>query len=265
MQQLSRDGVTLAYEEAGSGAPPLVFVHGFGSDHTSFAPQVERFRAAHRVVAVDLRGHGASDAPQQDYTIAGFADDVAWLCEQLGLYRPLVVGHSMGGLVALELGARRADLVAGIALLDAPVCAPAPLLEGLAGLAQALRGPHYQAAVRGFIEQAIFLPTDDADVKARVLAVVDRMPQHVMVAEMDELARYDSAAVTAACAVPALLITAAFPLADVARARELCPTLQVGQTVGAGHFHQLLVPQQVNAMLERFLATAAPTPQLATA
>jgi len=265
MQRLVRDGVGLAYTEAGSGGPPLLLVHGFGNDHTSFEPQVEHFRRARRVVAVDLRGHGASDAPRQAYTIAGFADDLAWLCEQLGLYRPLVVGHSLGGLVALELGARWPELVAGIALLDAPVCAAAPLREALGGLAQALRGPEFRAVVQGFIEQAGFLPDDDQAVKARILEIVGRAPQHVMVAEMEELARYDSAAAAAACRAPALLIAAAAPLADVARFRELCPRLVVGQTVGTGHFHQLLVPDQVNGMLERFLAAVAQAPDPAAA
>ena len=66
-------------------------------------PQFDYFGRTHRVVAVDLRGHGASDKPMQEYTVAGFADDLAWLCDQLGVVKPVVVGHSMGGNVAFEL------------------------------------------------------------------------------------------------------------------------------------------------------------------
>ena len=79
MQQLDHDGVALAYEEAGNGDPPMLLVHGWCCDHTYFTPQFERFRHKHRVVAVDLRGHGQSDKPQQDYSMAMFADDLAWL------------------------------------------------------------------------------------------------------------------------------------------------------------------------------------------
>jgi len=75
MQQLNRDGVILAYEEAGSGAPPFLLVHGFGGNHTNLAPQFEYFRCSHRVVAVDRRGHGQSDKPEQAYTIPAFAPD----------------------------------------------------------------------------------------------------------------------------------------------------------------------------------------------
>ena len=85
MQRLNRDGVGLAYEEAGRGEPPILLVHGWTCDHTYFAPQFEHFGRAHRTIAVDLRGHGESDTPEQDYTVAGFADDLAWLCEQLGV------------------------------------------------------------------------------------------------------------------------------------------------------------------------------------
>ena len=87
VQHMNRDGTALAYEDTGAGDPPFVFVHGWTCNHTHFAPQVEHFGRQHRTVAVDLRGHGASAAPEQDYTISGFADDVAWLCEQLGVAR----------------------------------------------------------------------------------------------------------------------------------------------------------------------------------
>jgi pimeloyl-ACP methyl ester carboxylesterase len=60
------------------------------------ASQFDYFGRTHRVVAVDLRGHGASDKPMREYTVAGFADDLAWLCDQLGVVKPVVVGHSMG-------------------------------------------------------------------------------------------------------------------------------------------------------------------------
>ena len=70
------DGVKLFYEEAGSGDPPLVFVHGWCCDHTYFQPQFDHFKSSHRVIAVDLRGHGQSDKPQISYTMDLFADAI---------------------------------------------------------------------------------------------------------------------------------------------------------------------------------------------
>src|SRR4051794_13633078 len=103
--------VTLHYDEAGAGDPPILFVHGWTCTNAHFEPQMAYFAPTHRVVAVDLRGHGRSDKPEQEYTITGFADDMVAFCREVGLERPVVVGHSMGGAVALELAARAPDLV----------------------------------------------------------------------------------------------------------------------------------------------------------
>jgi pimeloyl-ACP methyl ester carboxylesterase len=74
----------------------------FGAcDHTFFSPQIDYFSQYHRVKAPDLLGHGASDAPLQKYTVMQFADDLAWLCRELQVEQAVLVGHSMGGVVAL--------------------------------------------------------------------------------------------------------------------------------------------------------------------
>jgi pimeloyl-ACP methyl ester carboxylesterase len=97
MHLIKKEGVTLAYQDINPDLPPMLFVHGWGCDHTALAPQAEFFRHSHRVVSIDLRGHGKSDAPDQDYTMAAFAHDLVWLCTELALTNPVVVGHSMGG------------------------------------------------------------------------------------------------------------------------------------------------------------------------
>lgn len=256
MNQLSRDGVALAYEEAGSGAPPLVFVHGAYCDHTDFAPQIEHFRRDHRVVAVDLRGHGESDKPEQEYTVAGFADDLAWLCRELGIHKPVVAGHSLGGMVALELAARFPDLPAAIVALDASILVPDSSFPLLEQVNRAIRTPGYRDAILGFMSMA-FLPVDDPQRKERILDGMSRVAEHVMTSTWEHgLARWDSAAAAEACGVPVLYVDHGAPNCDIARFRQLCPQLVTGQTVGSGHWAMLEVPQQVDAMIERFIAHA---------
>jgi pimeloyl-ACP methyl ester carboxylesterase len=256
MQQLIRDGVALAYQEVGRGDPPLLLVHCWTCDHTFLAPQAQYFSKRHRVVSVDLRGHGESDKPEQAYTVAGFADDLLWLCEQLAVTRPVVIGHSMGGNVALDLAAQHPDFPAAIVMIDSCIV-PAPgLAAPLQQASEALRGQDFREASRQLIE-SVCLPTDEAERKARLIAVQTSAPQHVMSSAFDEhIILWDGAAAAAACRVPALYIGAASPLADVPRLRELCPHLVVGQTVGAGHFNNQEVPEQVNAMIERFLSVS---------
>jgi len=260
VHQLTRNGVALFYDETGQGDPPILLVHGWCCDHTYFAPQIEHLRKEHRVVAVDLRGHGRSDKPRQEYTMEGFADDLAWQCGQLGVANPVVIGHSMGGAIALEIAARLPGWPAAIVLLDSGVLLPHTLVEGLQPFRRALRTSHYRDAMRQYLTR-FFLPTDAPAVKERIVDAMSAAPQHVAASAYEKWLRYDSAAAATACKVPVLAISSAHPIADLVRFRELCPQLVTGQVVGSAHFIQLMVPEQVNPMIDRFLAIGLPRPQ----
>lgn len=257
MASLKRDGVLLAYDDVGSGAPPLLLVHGYACDRSAMARQAAHFAPAHRVVSVDLRGHGESDKPEGCYTIPAFADDLAWLCRELGLYRPVVVGHSLGGMIALDLAARYPDLAAAIVALDATIVPPASTGAMLGPVTEGLRGPAYREVLKQFLGAA-FSPWDDPGRKARILAACDRLPEHVVRSTwLDGMLTWDSEAAVAACSTPILYVDSGLPNCDLERFREPCPHLMTGQTVGAGHFHQLEVPDQVNPMIDRFLTIVA--------
>src|SRR5512143_1130209 len=105
MSHLERAGCRIVFEDAGGAPPPLVLVHGWCCNRRFLEPQRQHFCARHRVIPLDLPGHGDSDAPQRDYSIPAFAADLAWLCEELDLDKPVIIGHSMGGAIALELAA----------------------------------------------------------------------------------------------------------------------------------------------------------------
>ena len=98
---------------------------------------------------------------------------------------------------------------------------------------------------------------DDQQRKAQIVESMTSAPQHVMASAMDQTSSWDGVSALSACKVPTLLISAGRYVVDVNRLCELCPQLVFGQTVGAGHFNQLEVPGQVNAMIERFIAMSA--------
>jgi len=255
METLTRGDVRLVYEEAGQGEPAMVFVHGWSCNRAFFAPQLQHFSKRQRCVGVDLRGHGESDKPAQDYTMEGFADDLVWIFEQLGLDRPVVVGHSMGGTVSLALAARHPEQVRAIVMVDGGTRNLADPDPAFAERARGLAGPDYQAAARKSIN-AMFLPGDDP---ARCDWVMEQMlatPRHVMLSATEGSGRFDMVAAASSCKVPALYIQAGRPKPELVRFQQLCPQLVLGRTVGSGHFNQLEVPDQVNAMIERFLALA---------
>ncbi len=256
MKNLVRDGVRICYEEAGTGAAPIVFIHGWCCDSSYFAPQAAYFSTRHRVVSIDQRGFGSSDKPEQEYTIEGFADDLAWLCGELGIERPALVGHSLGGAVALATAVRHPGLPRAIALCDPAVVVPEVVRKSIRPFIDALGGPGHLGIAAGFMRDRLFSPTDDAARRERIVEAMCATPQHVMHSAFRNLFAFDSESAARACRVPALLIDAEAPVADRIRFRTLCTHLQTAQTAGAGHFHQLEVPDQVNAMLERFLSLA---------
>jgi len=119
-----------------------------------------------------------------------------------------------------------------------------------------LKTPAFREVARGLVENAMFLPTSDPALKERIVGGMAGAPQQVMVSAMEQIFAFDSEAALAACRVPLLNLSAAVPLVDTARLRKLRPEVVTGQTVGSGHFIQLEVPDQVNAMLARFLETS---------
>ncbi len=262
MPYLDRDGVKLYYEEAGNGDDTMLFVHGWCCDHTHFAPQFEHFAGRYRVVAVDLRGHGQSDKPDETYSIHGFADDIAWMCGQLGVDHAIVVGHSMGGLTTLILSAEHPELVRAAVFVDAPLLLPADALTQRRPILDTFWGDDYVNAAVAYANDRFFIDTDDPHRRAHVLEAVAAMPQCVLASAWQSILETDS--VPAATALgergtPALYIGSARPLADLTQLRQLVPQAIIAQTAGAGHFCQLEVPDQVNAMIERFLKIAVHT------
>lgn len=251
MQFKHKEGVALAYEEKGTGRP-MVFLHGTGCDHTYFAPQVEYFAATHRVINVDLRGHGQSDAPHQDYTITLFAEDIAWLCNELGAKKPILVGHSMGANIALELAGRYQDVPASIIMLDPVMFLSAEVLESLKPLFEAIQGEHAVAAYKEGLA-SLTLPTDQHS--AKMIAAL-QVPRHVLSsAFLNQIQTFDAAAAASRCTVPAAYVatTTPFRTADVDRLQSLIPHLITAKTLGSGHLCMIEVPDQINAMVSRFL------------
>src|SRR5690242_427701 len=98
--------------------PSILLVHGLASNARIWDLLAPLLAPSFRLVAIDQRGHGVSDKPDDGYDLATIAGDLAQVIDALGWSRPLVVGHSWGANVALQLAAGHPDLPAGIVLLD---------------------------------------------------------------------------------------------------------------------------------------------------
>jgi pimeloyl-ACP methyl ester carboxylesterase len=263
-----RDGVRLAHFQAGpcdSQNPPLVLVNGWTGDHGIFTPQILHFSKSRRVVAVNLRGHGASDAPEQEYTMAGFADDIAWQCGQLGLEKPVIIGHSLGGAIALELCGRYPELAGGMMMIDSIVMTPPAVLRDhpdVHRLLEDIGGPDYLAVSR----RNAWEIGCDYDDPARRQAIYDKYilppcentPQAVAYSAIkNALLNHDPVPAAERCKIPMGYISADVPQVNMVRdldhLQRLCPQVVISKTMLAGHFNTIEVADQINAMIERFL------------
>lgn len=117
MPYFMRGGCRLHYEDHGQGTPVLL-VHGLGSSTLDWEYQIPALSRRHRVLALDVRGHGRSDKPRAAYRIADFADDVAALIEHLKLPPIHLVGLSMGGMIGFQLAVERVGLLASLTVVN---------------------------------------------------------------------------------------------------------------------------------------------------
>ena len=108
---------------AGDGVPIFV-LPGITSPAATWNFVARRLGVDVPTYVLDQRGRGYSDHPPTGYTLDHYAEDAARTIEALGLDRPVVVGHSMGGRVAMRFAARHPELLRGVAVIDAPVCGP---------------------------------------------------------------------------------------------------------------------------------------------
>lgn len=121
MPEISRGDFTISYEEAGDlESPAVVLLHGFTSDNRMWLPVAGPLSEDYRVIAPDLRGHGATSAPQDldSYTIEAYADDLAGFLDDLEIDVCVVVGCSFGGMVALQFATTWPERLAGLVLSD---------------------------------------------------------------------------------------------------------------------------------------------------
>lgn len=151
MDDLRTDLVVTRYGQPAGAAPTMLFLHGLTDSGRAWPEAVRHWADSYAIVAVDQRGHGSSPRFTREQLDARpgevMVDDATTVLEQLGS-PPVVVGHSLGGAVALTIGVRRPELVRALVLED-----PAPLGPGDAG-ADPARGERFVAGVRQSRETA---------------------------------------------------------------------------------------------------------------
>jgi pimeloyl-ACP methyl ester carboxylesterase len=249
------NGVTLRGEDHPGDGPSLVFVHGWCCDRSFLAPQVEFFakQRSQRVVSLDLRGHGQSTGHDSECTIEQFAADVASVIEQCGLDRPTVVGHSMGGVVALELAMRRPELVASIAMLDSWVAVHSHLAGATEGLSLLLDSPRCSETIGDFVGEWLLRDDTPAELRTRALDTMMAADPSVALQCWSSMNEFDDRGAIKACPVPILFMAAENKVTALEELPDMNPGLELVCMRGVSHFHPVEAPDATNRHLADFL------------
>ena len=252
----------------GSGAPPIVYVHGFACAHSDYKAQIAHFSSRHKTVAVDLRGHGASPGTPDECSIERYGADVAEVMRALKLPPSILVGHSMGCRVVTEAALQAPDRTAAVILLDGSQFAAA-------------MGPVMKerfAKPGGFTEMAhgmfkdMFTAKSDKAVAAAVVERALRLPVEIGSKLLQDLQRYDVTRFETSLAgvrAPVMALQATFsnekrerkpmvkgqvtPYLEMVRKAQ--PKARIEIVPDTGHFPQLDEIAQTNALMESFVAT----------
>jgi sigma-B regulation protein RsbQ len=250
----SFDGLPIAYDVAGRGEPALIFVHGWCCNRGHWSEQMKAFAPDHRVVAIDLGGHGASGRTRESWRMQDYPRDVEAVVRHLGLERVLLVGHSMGGPVCLMAAARMPDRVVGVIGVDTLQRADLVYTEEtIAPFVTALEND-FAGGSKRFVGSA-FPPDADPALVDRVTRAMSGADPRMAIGLMRSYVGFDPREALAACPVPVRCInTTLFMQTDVEGNRRYAPGFDAVVLEGLGHFPMLEDPARFDAALRGLVA-----------
>jgi pimeloyl-ACP methyl ester carboxylesterase len=179
VSHLDLDDVRLFYTDEGAG-PPVLLVHGYTADSHDWSWQIPHLVGSSRVVAVDLRGHGASSSPAGGYTAEVMADDLARLVAHLGIAPVVAFGHSMGANIVSVLAVEHPGSVSAIVAVDPAYLVDDDLVGDVGALLDAVDDDGLVQLVQGIVRDAMQSPARDIGLRTWQVRRVATMAPHVL-------------------------------------------------------------------------------------
>ncbi|MEL6446321.1 MAG: alpha/beta hydrolase [Pseudomonadota bacterium] len=250
------DGAPIAWSRTGAGDTALVFIHGWSCNSAFWREQVNAFAADYTVVTLDLPGHGQSGGDREPWRVGDYGADVAAVADALELERIVLIGHSMGGLVALraaaELDGRAVAVIAADSLHDAEI----RYTEAQAAPAIAAFSADYAGSMMGMFT-GMAGPQVDPELAAWIAAEGAASRPEVGIGLFSNYTEIDATIWFREAGVPVRAINAA--------AGGMTPPTRTGANQqyadfeatildGVGHFLQLEAPERFNAALRDTLS-----------
>lgn len=253
----SADGTPISYEVHGSGEPTLVFIHGWNCDSRYFREQIPFFSASQRVVAVDLAGHGHSGSSRSNHTMESFGHDVQAVLRDLDGGPFVLLGHSMGGIVAAHAARIDRSRILGLVAIDTLESVEFPLSREQYLAMTAPFASDFPSACRAFV-QTMLVPATPAPLREWILSDMASAPPAVAMQAMhDMLSLYVDAKIAPLfddLPLPVVGVYADLWPVDAEANRRHMQSFEAIVLPGTDHFLQLAVPSDFNPALQKALA-----------
>jgi pimeloyl-ACP methyl ester carboxylesterase len=249
---IAPDGVHVQYRVYGSGEPALVFIHGWSCDSNYWREQLPAFKQKYTLVTVDLAGHGGTDGNRSDWTIARFGQDVATALSAVPNKQIILVGHSMGGPVAIEAARLLEGRVTGIIGVDTfkSIGAPTPTRAQVDAAIKPFEAD-FIGQTRTLVADHLFVKGANPQLAQKIAYDMSLSPPRVAVPSMRAVLEYDFTGPLKDISVPIVAIDSDLgePVNE-ARIRKVLPKFRAVTIPGTGHFLMMEDPQRFNPALE---------------
>jgi pimeloyl-ACP methyl ester carboxylesterase len=251
---ISEDGTSISYEIFGKGEPTLIFVHGWSCDARYWRAQVPVFSKKHRVVILDLAGHGHSGVSRTRYTMGSFGEDVQTVTESTDSHSVILIGHSMGGSVIAEAARLMPDRVIGLIGIDTLENIEYQMTrEELEKMITPLK-ENFRDASRQFVTEMI-APKIDPQLREWILSDMSAAPTNVALSAMDEMLNQsitgEAAKVFDKIKIPVVIVKGdLWPVNYEANRRHMF-SFDAIVLKGADHFLMMDRPNDFNKALEK--------------
>lgn len=246
---VSSDGVRIAYTARGTGEPALVFIHGGLAHRIFWRHQANAFAPRHRVIALDLAGHGESGRDRPTWSIRQFGEDVRAIVERIAPGHVVLIGNSLGGPVALEAASLMPGRTLGVIGVDTLHDVTQVMEEGDAQARADAFGRDPEGSCRAMVD-LLFHRGQHPEVRAWAEREMLKTPAEVTVPMLASFAGYSMPDAARRAGVPIRAINGDLFPTDVALNRTIVPDFDAVIMPGAGHYPMLERPEEFNRLLD---------------
>lgn len=249
----SADGLPIVYQVQGKGDISLVFVHCWSCDKSFWQSQVPEFARNYQVVTLDLGGHGDSGQGRKEWSLEAFGLDVAAVVNQLKLKKVILIGHSMGGPIAIEAARLLPKQVLGIIAVDTLLNVEEKFTEEQFEQFMTPMRKDFKGATENFLRAWMFTPKTDPALIEKVIKKMSSAKPEIALGAWESMYRYDLIGAMDKIKVPIRLIIAdKFPL-NIEAGKRHAVSFEARIMKGVGHFLHMEKPAVFNKLLDETL------------